>query len=741
YYERRHWRFHASKCDGQLNRIKMKRAEKNFTQRHPSIHATGLSRQAGQIRQQFEVQALLEIFLKLSAIKKTQALYEALTDSLCHSTGSEFAILFFQDSGKWVPKFGRNISLAMSEGLARTVDWRFIERQTEQKLENAIIRSIDDGTVPGAPNGSVMLIPLVYEGVVHGFSYLANSQIVELFDVRSLEIAGPIAAQGAIALQNILLKDELAVERDQVTELNQTLEQRVAEQTRDIKSIMKHIQIGICTISGEAMLINRDYSSSLEQILGTRSLAERSLLSLILPSSQLNTDEQDQVKNVLLASLGEGDLAFVANEHLLPRMLIHKAADMNQERYLEMSWSSIVNEEGLTEKVLVTMSDVTSIRQLEQTAAVKDRELKMISEILRCSEPEWQRFIDSTHALLRHSEQVMLSVTDPESMESAYKAIFMDLHTVKGHARSLKLKELTEALHQVEQRFAASLKGTAVALTLSEGADGLRFVTKTFAEYEDIGTQKLGRSAEKVQKVSIDYEEALDILRTLQQGKDAVDRQRTDKIQETLQKSLFQDGHSLFHDIFAKSHLLAYELGKEAPVFSYDLPDFYVGKEADSLIRNCFIHLLRNALDHGIETAGERHEKGKNPRASISISARFLAGMFEIRFGDDGRGLNLRRLRELALDKGLTPPGGLGSDEQIAELIFLPQMSTSAQVTEISGRGVGMGAVRQYLHEAGGTIFIQFKDESQVQPGFRSFSFVICLPATHFQQLDSRSAA
>lgn len=124
------------------------------------------------------------------------------------------------------------------------------------------------------------------------------------------------------------------------------------------------------------------------------------------------------------------------------------------------------------------------------------------------------------------------------------------------------------------------------------------------------------------------------------------------------------------------------------------------------------IHLLRNALDHGIEMPAEREKKGKPPQGLIQITARQDAGWVLLDISDDGAGLSLEVIRDKALKKGLVTTDEVAEmDKQaIMDLIFLPGFSTSSMITEVSGRGVGMDVVkRSIIDELQGVISLQTK--------------------------------
>ena len=118
-------------------------------------------------------------------------------------------------------------------------------------------------------------------------------------------------------------------------------------------------------------------------------------------------------------------------------------------------------------------------------------------------------------------------------------------------------------------------------------------------------------------------------------------------------------------------------------------------------------HMIRNALDHGIEGPDERAAAGKPRQGTIHLSAAQRSGRIVIEVSDDGRGLNREKVLAKARDRGLVAPGANLTDEEIDNLIFLPAFSTADVVSNISGRGVGMDVVKRNVQALGGRISVQ----------------------------------
>ncbi|WP_439549755.1 chemotaxis protein CheA [Falsiroseomonas sp.] len=134
-------------------------------------------------------------------------------------------------------------------------------------------------------------------------------------------------------------------------------------------------------------------------------------------------------------------------------------------------------------------------------------------------------------------------------------------------------------------------------------------------------------------------------------------------------------------------------------------------------------HLLRNALDHGVETPEVREAAGKPRQGTVHLSAEQRGGRILIELNDDGRGIDRSRVLARAKERGIVAPDAVLTDGEIDELIFMPGFSTAAVVSAVSGRGVGMDVVRRNIQSLGGRIAV----ESRFGEGSR---FVLSLPLT-----------
>ncbi|MEP3439230.1 MAG: chemotaxis protein CheA [Hoeflea sp.] len=148
-----------------------------------------------------------------------------------------------------------------------------------------------------------------------------------------------------------------------------------------------------------------------------------------------------------------------------------------------------------------------------------------------------------------------------------------------------------------------------------------------------------------------------------------------------------------------------------------------VDKTVIDKIAEPLTHMIRNAVDHGLETPEKRTGLGKNAEGVLRLSAKHRSGRIVIEIADDGAGINRERVRAKAIENGLIAPDANLSDEEVDNLIFHPGFSTADKISDISGRGVGMDVVKRSIQALGGRISITSK------PGKGSV-FTMSLPLT-----------
>ena len=194
------------------------------------------------------------------------------------------------------------------------------------------------------------------------------------------------------------------------------------------------------------------------------------------------------------------------------------------------------------------------------------------------------------------------------------------------------------------------------------------------------------------------------------------------ELQESVMAIRAQPVKSVFARMPRVVRDLAATLGKEVRIVtSGEMTE--IDKTVIEQLNDPLTHMIRNALDHGIESPDDRVAAGKPRQGTIHLSAAQRSGRIVIEVSDDGRGLNRDKVLAKARDRGLVAPGVNPSEEEIDNLIFLPAFSTADVVSNISGRGVGMDVVKRNVQALGGRISVQ----SRFGAGSR---FTMSLPLT-----------
>jgi two-component system, chemotaxis family, sensor kinase CheA len=177
-------------------------------------------------------------------------------------------------------------------------------------------------------------------------------------------------------------------------------------------------------------------------------------------------------------------------------------------------------------------------------------------------------------------------------------------------------------------------------------------------------------------------------------------------LQELIMKARMVPIGPTFHQHIRTVRDLATSQGKQARLV-VEGEDVEVDTAVIEHIRDPLMHMVRNALDHGIEAPEVRRARGKEPEGTLLLRAFHEAGSMVVQVIDDGGGLDRRRIAEEAVAQGLASEPSRVTDEDAARIVFEPGFSTAEQVTEISGRGVGMDVVRRNVEALRGSVAIE----------------------------------
>jgi len=354
------------------------------------------------------------------------------------------------------------------------------------------------------------------------------------------------------------------------------------------------------------------------------------------------------------------------------------------ERVLEIEYRPIHFETGALDRVLVVISDRTA--ELErQRAEADERELTRLFTRLLNDRSGFIEFSAEVRSLL---ENIRTGSDVPELQRW--------LHTLKGSSAIYGLDSLASLCHELENDLAESgkLEPALVRRLLDRWA-------ALCAKLEPLLDRQRGRVELEVGQ----YERALAALEQSRPHAE-IRGQLLDWRLEPTQAALRRLGEH--------AEGLAERLGKGPIDVHIDSGGLRLDPGEWRDFWTAAVHLVRNCVDHGLETAAERNELGKSVPARLDLRTMVRDGQFIIEVADDGRGIDWIRVTERALSRRLP----VATQMDLTDALFVPGLSTREHVTELSGRGVGLSLVKDACDKLGGSIEV----ESQVSRG-TSFRF------------------
>ncbi len=504
------------------------------------------------------------------------------------------------------------------------------------------------------------------------------------------------------------------------------------QKTTDIQTMLQNMPQGILTVV-DGNKVHPEYSAYLETIFETKDIVGRDLMDLVFANTNLGADILSQIEAVGGACIGEDAMNFEFNQHLMVGE-IEKTMPDGRVKILDLNWSAITDDSNTTVRLMLCVRDVTELRKLAAEANKQKRELEIIGEILSVTQEKFHEFITTSIKFVDENE--LLIRENPEHNAAAINQLFRNMHTIKGNARTYGFHHLTNIVHEAEQSYEELRKPhPVIAWDQATLVDELLAVRDSLEHYARINEVSLGRKGPG-RRASVEHylmvdknqiQETLHRLETVNTGNIHELIAARDAVRKTLRLLGTERIVETLEGVLDSLPSLAKELHKVPPIIDIQDNVYVVRTQASGMIKNVFMHLIRNSIDHGLESPEERSALSKPVAGTIRLQLAVQDAMLQIKLADDGRGLALARIRKLAIEKGLINAEDQLSDEEIAMQIFRPGFSTAEKITEVSGRGVGMDAVQDFVKRENGKIEIRFTDDS-VGADFRQFETVVCLP-------------
>ncbi|MBN2321128.1 MAG: chemotaxis protein CheA [Acidobacteria bacterium] len=320
-------------------------------------------------------------------------------------------------------------------------------------------------------------------------------------------------------------------------------------------------------------------------------------------------------------------------------------------------------------------------------------------------------------------EELMGVLTDPD-------AVGISEETAETLEDSVDLTESEEVdiVWEPQQDEHASSTGSREA---NPPVQKKKTVSKRDAEYESsirVNTARLDRLIDMVGELVIAQSMVSQDKRLLEENSHELLRKVTHagKIVRELQDLSMSMRMVPLRGTFQKMHRVARDLsrksGKDVELVTDD-GETEIDRHMVDILNDVLVHMVRNAIDHGVETPEEREMAGKSPTGTVRLKAFHSGGSVVVEIQDDGRGMNREKIFQKAVKTEIVDADSQLTDNEVFNLIFAPGLSTSEEITDVSGRGVGMDVVRKGIETLHGRIDIN------TEPGIGS-TFTVRLPLT-----------
>ena len=520
-----------------------------------------------------------------------------------------------------------------------------------------------------------------------------------------------------------------------IAEQNALLEQRVIERTaalsqktHDINAMLQNMNLGVCTVV-PGNLIHNEFSNYLSVIFATQDIANQNVMSCLFRSALIGVDGINQIDVALQAIIGEDAMMYDFNNHLLVREM-QVQTDDEKIKKLQLDWNPIINDEGIVEKMLLIVQDVTALRELEQASAQQKEELDIIAQIIKISVGKFNNFISSAQKFVEENRRLLKQTSGND--QEVIAALFRNMHTIKGNARTYEFSLITNAAHAAEQHYDYLRNNKQADWCIETLLSELQVVDNAINRYLTINEDKLGRKGRAATALTsrgsfISNSEITELKKCVADLSVYGNNTELLKLQHAVAHIGLIPLSRLISAAIDSVSSLAKELQKPVPNVDVSNVDIAFTAEFAEALSMSFMHIVRNAMDHGIETPSERMAVNKSESGRLRFHCENIDNAIQLHISDDGRGLALHKLFAKAVATGLFEQSDKPSPERVADLIFNAGLSTADQVTLVSGRGVGMDAVRRFLLDQGASIRVQLTEQKSTYD-FTAFKFIIDLP-------------
>ncbi len=433
------------------------------------------------------------------------------------------------------------------------------------------------------------------------------------------------------------------------------------------KEILESIDEGLVVVDSD-LRIASDYSRATKDILGVSSISGERIDDLFFPVENISKDNQKK-RNEFFEVISCAFELFIPSQFNelvdnFPKNFDYfRDGPENPPIKIAFNLVPIISANDEMDHILVTFTDITRLEELEDNVGYTNRSILEAVGQLRdtMSNPKDFAALDmSVRELLPLAQQVTTQLKTLS--RSNVRDIFRKVHTIKGGVRTFEIDYLNNFAHEAE--------------TL------LTYFSDNDEALDSSDLQGLNQKARYLLEGLKSLHDLCDLLIEGNQGEFHLPEKKWQAFLFKLERSISS---------------IAENLGKKVQV---EIKSDWVLQNDDFRMTNIILtHLLRNAVDHGIELPIERQAEGKDAAGHISVSIEVKNSMVYLKVFDDGQGIRIEKLKERVPD---APSNGEFSSESIIKIISADSFSTKDSVSFLSGRGIGMNAVKQSVEELSG---------------------------------------
>lgn len=699
-------------ASGRLKLMEEKYKELSFHSKaiKSSVNTSLLSTNSIKVSsEKFDLMGIIKSTQSISAVTNEAQLIDETMRIIIQITNADRGVLILKESQFFIRAImdGSTSSQIIKKPFTKDTDSVPITmvnhtlRQSEALVVDLMDKSspfTKDGYFMVHPIKSALSLPILNKDRLMGVIYLENALMAGVFSMQRLEPIHVILAQFIISHENARLIESIENSEAQIRFHKNHLEELVSKRTSelssiksDLEEIMNNVDQGFMQFDHRGYVLD-SYSKECIRFFGKRI---EGLDFDALFSGFLKKNEEGFYKKIIKKIFEMGD-AFSASVYmgLLPEQI-----EMNN-RTIQMHYKLVSNT--FHKRIIVIMTDITDKIRLEAEKEAEKHNLKKIVNIikyrgnLKKNIEEFKRFFNGGATAL------IAGYNEPRE---ALKEIYRIIHTFKGDFAQWGMVHLSDTMHALEEHL-VQLNQRPVLTN-----ENMQDLIENF-NVEEIMAEEFDGVMEYTGRAFFESEEVLQIS-----------KRQIDEMVSSLSPELTEEGKNRLGQIVkrvqfvnAKDLLIQYQeyarvqadaLGKKISGILVNGDSILIDQDIYYDFFKSLVHVIRNIVQYAIEPSDYRLTVGKLEAALITCDLQYTEEGFTLTISDDGAGIDLEAVANKAIELHLIDADSQYTEEDLLRILFMDGFSTSVEVSKLSGRGMGLSAVKDEVDKLGGKIQVE----------------------------------